>query len=197
VVVLSLPIAVGAALTMGAVIKLLYGPSFAPSADVGVILALTTIPMSLNIIVCQVVIACNRQTTWTIALAGATVLNPILNVVLIRYFQSHDGNGAIGAAWSLLVTELVMAIYGVWVARAFLDWRQFDRMFRSIPATLGMAIVAIWSSRFGLAIEVLAGALSFAALALAFRVIAPREVKAAVAFLPRRRLDAVTEPVTM
>ncbi len=196
VLVLSLPIAVGAALVVGPVIRLLYGPSFAASEPVAVILALTTIPMSLNIIVCQVVIACNRQATWTIALAGAAVVNPILNVILIRYFQAHDGNGAIGAAWSLLVTELVMAIYGLWVARTFLDWRHFDRVLKGIPATLGMAIVTIWFSRFGLAIEVPAGALSFAALALAFRVIAPSEVKTALAYLPRRRLGTVTEPAT-
>jgi O-antigen/teichoic acid export membrane protein len=196
VVALSLPIAVGAALVVGPVIQLLYGPRFAPSEPVAVILALTTIPMSINIIVCQVVIACNRQMTWTIALAGATVVNPILNVVLIRYFQAHDGNGAIGAAWSLLLTELVMAGYGLWVAREFLDWGHFDRVFRGIPATLGMAIIAIGLSRFGLAIEVLGGTLSFAAFALAFRVIAPSEVKTALAFLPRRRLGTVTEPAT-
>jgi O-antigen/teichoic acid export membrane protein len=176
VLVLSLPVAVGSALIAGPFIQLFYGPAFAPSAIVAVILAMTTIPMSLNIMVCQLLIASNRLAIWTLALAGATIVNPVLNVILIRYFQAHDGNGAIGAAWSLLLTETAMAILGIVIARSFIDWLGFGRLLRSLPVTFGMAGVVYLCRRLGLAAEVLAGLSSFALLALLLRVITPTEI---------------------
>jgi len=40
-------------------------------------------------------------------MGGATLVNPLINLALIPITQRHFGNGAIGAAVSLLLTELL------------------------------------------------------------------------------------------
>src|SRR6202521_564380 len=65
VLVLSLPVAAGAALIAQPFLATIYGPSFAPSYWVLVILALTVPATYFDIMVNQVLIASNRQGVWT------------------------------------------------------------------------------------------------------------------------------------
>ncbi len=113
VVILSLPICVATALTAGPVLDLLYGHRYASAAPVMTILAFVIPPMYLNIMLNQVLIAAKRQVVWTWVMAGATVVNPLLNVLIIPICQRRYGNGAIGAALSLLITELLIVAIGM------------------------------------------------------------------------------------
>jgi O-antigen/teichoic acid export membrane protein len=176
VLVLSFPVAVGTALLAGPAIRFLYGAPFAPSIPVLAILALTCIPMYLNIMVNQVLIASNRQKLWTWVLAGATVVNPALNFVLIRLFQERAHNGAIGAAISLLLTELLIAGIGLAVVAGVLNAASVWRLARAALATAGMGSAIVLAGRFGLAASIVAGAVAFAALAVALRVVSADEV---------------------
>jgi O-antigen/teichoic acid export membrane protein len=177
VLTLILPLSVGAALTAAPLIRLLYGDAFLPAVPVFVILAFTIVPMSLNMIVYQIMVASNRQTIWTAALAGACVVNPALNFVLIRYAQAQLGNGAIGAAISLLLTELCIAMLAIVLVRQFLEFRAARRLLRGALATLGMAAIVGVAVRFGFVPAALAGAISFAALALLLGVISADELR--------------------
>ena len=175
---IMLPVSVGAALVAPSLIDLLYGPAFAPAVPVLVLLALTLIPMSLNMIAYNILVASNRQLIWTVALAGACVLNPVLNYVLISTTQAQLHNGAIGAGASLLITEVVIAMLAVVIVREFLDSRVLYRIGGAALATAGMAVIVLMAAPFGLALQVPAGALSFGTLALLFRVVRAEEVAA-------------------
>jgi O-antigen/teichoic acid export membrane protein len=177
---IMLPVSAGAALVAYPLIHLLYGTAFDPAAPVFAILAITLLPMSLNMIAYNVLVASNRQAIWTAALAGACILNPVLNFLLIRATQDGVHNGAIGAALSLLLTELAIAILAGLIVRKFLDAGLLSRTLRTAAATLAMAAVVIGLSRFGLALEVPAGAASFAIMALLLRVTSVRELREAV-----------------
>jgi O-antigen/teichoic acid export membrane protein len=175
VTALSLPLAVGMALVAGPFTELLYGPSFEPSIPVLRVLAITIVPIYVNIMVNQVLIASNRQAIWTWVMAGAAVLNPAMNLVLIRYFQAHSGNGAVGAAISLLATESLMLVVGVWLIRRCLDLSDLARIGRALLATGGMAVAVEMVARRGLAAEVAVGAAAFCVLALLLRVVSSEE----------------------
>jgi len=178
VLTIMLPVSVGAALVAPALIRLLYGAPFGPAAPVLVLLAITLIPMSLNMIAYNVLVASNRQLIWTAALAAACVLNPALNFFLIQASQAQLHNGAIGAAASLLITEVAIALLAIVIVRDFLDLRILNRILRAALATAGMALVVLTAARFGLAVQVPAGALSFAVLALLLRVVPPDDLAA-------------------
>jgi len=175
VTMLGLPIAAGVALVARPVTLLLYGPAYEASIPVLEVLALTCVPMYLNIIVNQVLIASNRQLVWTRVMVLASFVNPALNLVLIRYFQDHLGNGAIGSAISLFGTEVLIVTLAIWVIRRFVDPRMLWRLGRAVLATAGMSTVAWFSSRLGLVPEIVAGTASFVLLVVLLRVLSPEE----------------------
>ena len=111
--VLSLPVATAIAVAAGPGMRLIYGPSFARAAPVLIILGLNLIPMYLNVMLGFVCIAANKVGRWNWLLAGATVFNPVVNAILIPYTQHRFGNGAIGAAIALALTEALIACGGV------------------------------------------------------------------------------------
>jgi PST family polysaccharide transporter len=175
IMILALPISVGAALSAGPLVGILYGAAFAPSVPVLVILALSVAPTYFNIVVNQILIACNRQMTWTKALGVACIVNPVLNLVLIQACQRRYGNGAIGAALAFLLTELLLAGIGLTVIHPFLHTQTVSRLSRSAVATVGMAAVVYALSAGGLLLQIVAGGVTFLALALLLRV-APLDV---------------------
>ena len=186
VLVVGLPIAIGTALVAKPLIRDLYGPAFAPSVTVLVLLAFTLPPTYFNIVVNQILVASNRQIAWTKVMVAASISNPILNLFLIRYFQAHQHNGAVGAAISLLVTEIGMALAGLVLLPPLLDSRSSIRLLRAVVATLGMAIV-VWlvARHFGLLLQVASGAGTFAVLVLLLRVLSAEELEMVNAVLGR------------
>jgi O-antigen/teichoic acid export membrane protein len=177
VAVLGIPIATGAALVGAPLIELMYGPRFSASATVLSIL-LASVPFCyFNILIWQVLVASSRQLSWTKVMAGALVVNVVLNLVLINYCQARFGNGAIGAAISVVVTEGLMSIAGVLILPALLNRASFARLGRATLATILMGAAVVSVRTLGLPVQVLAGLVVFSVLAIALRVIAVGEVR--------------------
>jgi O-antigen/teichoic acid export membrane protein len=168
---LALPICVVTATTAGPVIRLLYGPAYANAAPVLTILALCLPAMYLNTMLNQVLVAAERQRVWTWVMLGATIVNPLCNLVLIRAAQARWHNGAIGAALSLLVTELLIVAVGIGVVgRHVLGTGSLWRLGRVALAALLMAGVMYVLLPFGFVAATFAGGLVFVGAVVALRV---------------------------
>ncbi len=176
VVALSLPVCVGVALVSQHLITTLYGPDFVQAVPVMTVLALSVPPMYVNIMVNQILIARRQQMLWTKAMAVACVINPVLNLFLIPYFQHRYGNGATGAALSLLLTELVLVAIGVVVIRNCFNRVFFVRIARAALATLGMGLAVYGARKLGLAPAILVGLVVYPVLAIAFRILSREEL---------------------
>jgi len=163
---LSAPICAGTAILAAPAIHLLYGSAYDNSVPVMVILGLCLPPMYLNIMLNQVLVAAKRQVHWTWVMAGATVVNPLLNLALIPWTEHRYGNGAIGAGLSLLLTEALIVVAGfVIVGRDVLD-----RFILRRGALVAVAAAAMWGAAylarpFGPVVAILVGVLTFAAVA--------------------------------
>jgi O-antigen/teichoic acid export membrane protein len=191
ILVLGLPIATGAAVVGEPLVELVYGSRFSGSAAVLSIL-LASVPFCyFNILIWQVLVASSRQLIWTKVMAGALVVNVLLNLVLINYFQARLGNGAIGAAISVVVTEGLMSIAGVFILRDLLNRASFLRLGRATVATILMAAAVLAVGPFGLHVQVLAGIIVFSALAIPLRVIRVGEIRDLYSALRRRRAASV------
>jgi O-antigen/teichoic acid export membrane protein len=177
IVVLGLPVACGAALIAGPLIKFLYGDGFAPSLPVFVVLVITILPVYLNTAFGNILIASNRQRIWTVVMAVACVVNPVLNLILIPAFQARANAGALGAAWALVVTELLITASGLFIVRGILSRGTFVRLGKAALATAVMAVLVVASSRLGLIVEMAVGALTFAVAALVLRIATPDELE--------------------
>jgi O-antigen/teichoic acid export membrane protein len=179
VLLLSLPIAALTVLAAKPLIGLLYGSAYDRSVPVMVVLGLCIPAMYLNIMLSQVLIAMNRQVVWTWVMAGTVVVNPLFNLVLIPSTQDRYGNGAIGAAISLLLTELICIGAGyVLIGRLVFNLGTARR------TALGLGIAtAMWgigyavdSAGIGWVPALLAAGLTFPLLAAAVRLFTPDEI---------------------
>ncbi len=195
VVILSLPICAATALVARPMIDLLYGSAYAESVPVLIVLGLCIPPMYLNIMLNQVLIAAKRQTEWTWVMAGATVVNPLLNAGLIQVTQRAYGNGAIGAAVCLLLTELLLVSVGLWiVGRSILDTGVLRRCTLTAVAAAAMWAAGYFTRPLGAIPSLATGCLSFVALAWALRLVSADQIGAvratAVRLCQRTRLHS-------
>lgn len=190
VVALSLPVCVGVVLVSGHLIPFLYGKGFNQSIPVMTVLALSVPPMYLNIMVNQILIARRQQMLWTKAMGLACVVNPVLNLALIPYFQHTYQNGATGAAISLLMTEIVLAVIGVAVIRGCFDRAFLARTARAALAAAGMGLAVLVARGSGLAPAILVGLVVYPILAVALRVLSREEMDQVVAMVRSRRSRA-------
>jgi O-antigen/teichoic acid export membrane protein len=179
VLVLGLPIADGIALVAGPAIDRIYGPAYDGAVPVMVLLGLCVPFMYLNIILSQVLIAAKRQFVWTWVMLGATVVNPVINLFLIPQTQSRFDNGAIGAAVSLLVTEIFIVAAGLALAgRGVVGLRALRRLTRTAAASAAMLGVGFATHGLGTAPSVTAGLLAFLVLAKLLHLATPEEIEA-------------------
>jgi O-antigen/teichoic acid export membrane protein len=178
VVVLSAPICAATAILAGPVIHLLYGSAYNEAVPVLVILGLCVPPMYLNIMLNNVLVAAKRQVWWTCVMAGATIVNPLLNFALIRFTDDRYGNGAIGAAASLLLTEALIVLVGfVMVGRDVFDRSAARRCALAVAASAAMWAFAYTTSPVvGTLPSLVGAALVFVGLAALFRLARPDEI---------------------
>jgi O-antigen/teichoic acid export membrane protein len=193
VLLLSIPVAVGTAMVAPVLIHVVYGSEFANAVPVMIILAACIPPIYLNIMLAQVLLAAKRQAVWTIVMAGAAVANPRFNLVLIPLTQSHYRNGAIGAAVSLVLTEVLMDIIGlILVGPKVFDRRALRRFALTVAAAGGMWIVAYAARPLGGLISIGAGVVTLALLTLVLRIPSSDEIQLVRAGLARLRPKRLT-----
>jgi O-antigen/teichoic acid export membrane protein len=177
VLVVSMPVAVGVALIANEFVSTVFGGAYRNSVPVLVLLAFMLPPVSFSVLANQVLIAINRQMAWTKVMVGAAIVNPLLNLYFIRLFQSGpQHNGAIGAAISLLLTEIGMALIGLFLLPPILDASSLRRLLRAVLATVCMSLVVLAARGYGLVIEITAGAITFGLMALVLRVFTAEEL---------------------
>ncbi|MBN9393167.1 MAG: flippase [Chloroflexi bacterium] len=144
---LSIPIAVGTSVMAGPLIETLYKGEFNPSIPILIILGWTTIPTYLGIGLYQILVAQDRQKSWTKVMVMAIFINLGLNVILIPLYQNMTGDGAVGAAISQLATEVIIGICGfIIIGSSILNKSLLLIIVKSAAAALVMAAV-IWPLR--------------------------------------------------
>jgi O-antigen/teichoic acid export membrane protein len=185
VIILGAPIAVGAILVARPLIGFLYGSGFGPSVAVFTVLALTVVPVYLNTAIGYILIASRRQLIWTAVMACAGIINAVANVILIRQFQERSGNGALGAATALAITEVAIMVTGLLLIRGVIGRHTLVRFAKTVAATGAMAAFVAAVHGAGLFVQVAAGMVTFTAFALLLRIPTEPEWREATSFLAR------------
>jgi O-antigen/teichoic acid export membrane protein len=184
--VLALSFPICAAIVVGAepFIHVTYGAPYDQSVPVMVILGLCIPPMYLNIMFNQILVAAKRQSQWTWVMAGATVVNPAINAVLIVLTQRRFGNGAIGAAISLLLTEMLIVAVGFrMVGSEAISRGGLRRCAWIAGASIAVAAAGLEARHFGTTASLAAGAICALLIVVVVRLVAPGQID-----LLRRRL---------
>lgn len=187
VATLSAPICTLMVMLAGPLVRGLFGPAYGHAVPVLIVLGFCIPPMYLNIVLSQVLVAAKRQASWTWVMAGATVVNPVLNLALISATERHEGNGAIGAALSLLVTEVLIVVAGVRLVGArVLGGATLRRPVLAVGASAGMWGAAEVVRSGGPVVSLAVGIATFGVLAGSLRLVRPDDVRAAARLLGGR-----------
>lgn len=175
VLIAALPIAVTTAVVASPVIHGVYGAKFAHAVPVLIALAACIPPIYLNVILGSVLVAAKRQRVWAGAMAGAAVVNPVLNLVLIPLTERRYHNGAIGAAVCLVATEVLIGIVFVLATRDVFDRRLMKRCASLCAASAGMGGVAYLAHPLGTPLSLAAGFATLGALGAMLRIVGSEE----------------------
>lgn len=188
---------IGLATFAGPLIIGIFGPSYGASVPVLVMLSLTILPMFLNSQFSQTLAASDRQWWWAAALAGACILNPLLNVVCVPLAQHLWHNAAEGAALAWLITELAEVVYGIILLRDVVVSMFLLRVLAACAvagvaqAALVWAVGTIWlplGEAFGVA--------AFGLVAVALGAIPRSDIELVVGTIVRRvRRQSIPVPV--
>ncbi|MGO9904249.1 MAG: flippase [Solirubrobacteraceae bacterium] len=185
VLIISIPIAMATALVASPLIHVVYGMKFAHAVPVMIILAACIPPIYLNIILGTILQAAKRRAVWASAMAGAAVVNPLFNLVLIPLTQQRYGNGAIGAAISLVFTEALISGVFVVATRDVFDRRVLKRCATVCLASAGMGAVAFATRPLGTPVSLVAAFAALGILAPVLGLVGRREWELARSGLSR------------
>lgn len=122
------PVTIGLATFARPLILTLYSSSFTGAVPALVILSLCIPCTYLNIQAAQMLAARDQQWRWTRIMGISCVVNPLINLAIIPLAQARLHDAAMGAALSLLATELLMAVYAVAMLRDILWERTLARV---------------------------------------------------------------------
>lgn len=178
VVLVSLPITAVTVATALPVVDLIFGSAYRGAAAALVVLGLCVPFMYANIMFNQVLIAAKRPMVWTGVMAGASLVNPALNLIFIPTARTQWNNGAVGAALSLLVTEALIVVVGVAVVgRHVFSRSSVLRLAKGAVAALIMAAGILATAQLGLFVSAAAGFCLFLGVATVLRVATQEECR--------------------
>lgn len=140
----AVPLAIGTATFASPLILTIFGHSYANAVPTLQVLALIIPPTFLNTQFYQILVARDQQWRWMTIMVVCCVVNPLLNLTLIPYAAQRWHNAALGAAWSLVATEVIMVAYGIIVLREIMLNRAIGRTVAgSLAGGLAQGL-AIW-----------------------------------------------------
>ena len=178
--VLALPMAIGATLVAERLMHFMYGSDFLGASIALKILIWAEAAIFLSSLTGHLMNATNRQLVFTFTTAAAAVLNILLNLYMIKVW------GFLGAAISTLITEFfVLAVLIYFARKSGFSFNVLRMALRPVLAAITMALVIFALLQFHVLIIVIAAIVSYFVVLLAVKGIAKEELSLAKSFLKR------------
>ena len=173
----GVPIGFGLAIVANPLVELIYQSKFPQSGPVLSVMSITLIFTYIATVLGRFLVASDRTNKWTLAMiAGITLAFP-LNFVLIPWTEQMFGNGAIGSALRLSLTEFLMAIFALWMLPSGTLTRDNASVALRILAAGGVMVAACWFVRdMFIVIPVLVGIVTYTLMILALRILKPEDI---------------------
>lgn len=154
----------------GDILVTIIGEGFAGSGPVIAMLGLSLIPTSVLIITHRIMVATDRQNTWTVVMFAALVVKVGLNFLMVPVFDRWLDNPALGAATSLVAVETALMLSTFWLLpRGVIDRRAALFYMRLGLAAVAGAVTIVALGDLGWFVAGCAGAALYGAVALLTR----------------------------
>lgn len=201
ILIFSVPIGLGVFAVAPQFMVLLFGEAFVPSGAILQVLGFVIIFMYLNVLFGQYFNSIDRQHVWTTVVITAALMIIPLTFLLVPWCQRVFGIGALGGAFSFLITEVGQFVAGWFLApKGTLNWRVV-RYIGQVALAGALMVACVWLVRdMFIVIPVMVGALSYSILAILLRVISKDDmelIRRAGRGLIARIRGASTTPASM
>ena len=184
---LSIPLGLGLTITAQPIVLLLFGEEFRNSGPILAVMGIVLMLMYQNILLGRFLVSVDRQHVWTWVMVGAVLLTIGLDMIFVPYFDQHYGNGAIGGAFSYVITEGGMMCVGLWILREFFSWQTVLFTLRALLAG-GLMLAVVWIVRDQpLIIPIGLGAVIYTGELLLFGLIPQEDWEIMRSLLPKRQ----------
>jgi O-antigen/teichoic acid export membrane protein len=192
--ILSIPIGLGVIVVANPIAVLLFGEEFAKTGPVLATYGVVLIFTYQNVLIGRYFISIDRQNTWTVVMAVATVATIPLDLLFVPMFEELFGNGAIGGGVSFIITEAGMLAVGLWLLpRNTLGRENAWLAVRTLMAG-GVMVAVAWPLRYTfILIPVVAGVLTYLTSIIILRVI-PSEDWALLRSVGKNLLTRLRKP---
>jgi len=195
----SIPVTLAIGLGADVWIRLMYGPAFAPAALALRILSPMFVFTYTAVVTSVWLMIVNRAWTVTLTSVLGLVLNPLLNLLLVKPFLVTLGpsGGAAGTAISMVLTEAVVTtILVVRMGRKAFDRRNLVMLTK----TLGICVFVFAMDRFLLplgSVRLVCDALAYVGLALVTGAVRLEDLRAVLRLVRNRNKPwSETPPAT-
>ncbi len=171
----SIPLGFGLVVVSNSLVVLLYGEEFANSGPILAMFGIVLILTYQNTMLGKFLVSTDRQKPWTIVVIIATLATIPLDLILVPWFHSNFGNGALGGTTAFIITELIMMSGALYLLpRGALGKENFWMAVRTIFAGLLMLSVTWWFRNMFIIVPVVIGAAVYIGLVFLFHLI-PQE----------------------
>ena len=178
VLLVAIPGAVGIALIADDFISTLYGPNSGQAVPIMQLLALHIPIVGLDIVLGTTVVAADRQRQWLLFSGLAAVFNPLANLAAIPLAMEWFDNGAIGAAFTTVLTEMILMIGGLIIRpKGVLDRATRNVVVRIASASAAMIPVILLLGSNPLYVQIPSGVVVFGAACVALKVMTIQELR--------------------
>lgn len=177
ILIISVPIGLGVFAIAEPLMVLLFGAEFAPSGQILQVMGFVLIFMYLNVLFGQYFNSIDRQHIWTGVVVTSAFMVVPLNLLLVPWATSMFGLGALGGAFSFLITQAGQFMAGwLLVPRGTLNFATFRHALQVLLAGTLM-VACVWFVRdMFILIPILVGALVYPLLAILLRVVSKDQI---------------------
>lgn len=182
-IIVLVPMGVGGTVLAANIIRVLYGPAYAPATVPLQILIWSSVLFLGNAIFPVLLYAANRQADETRALLAAVGLNIALNCVLIPRY------GIVGAAWATIAADVLMVCWLYNRSRKVMHIELLPMVTAPCVSAAIMAAIVFWIRDRSLLISIPVGVAVYSACLFALRGLTPNDLRFLREFLPKSQLS--------
>jgi O-antigen/teichoic acid export membrane protein len=172
---LSVPVGLGLVVIGKPLVALLYGPAFAPSGSILMMLGVVVIFTYLNTILGQLLISTDRTGKWNVVIILAILATLPIDYVMVPWTHQVFGNGGLGGTLAFLVTEFGMVVAAILLLPPnTLQWSNVRTASLTLLSGLLMMATSWWFRETMLFVSIIIAAVTYIASVALLRIV-PRE----------------------
>lgn len=170
ILIVAVPVTILGVMLAGSIINIVYGKAYTDSVPVFSLLMWFMLVNSVSFILSYSLVGCDRQNTYLWILFFAAAVNLFLNFLLIPAW------GSLGAAASLVVTEMVILISSVIVLNTFIKLPIMKFILKPVLASFAMLIFLYFFRQGNLFIAIVSSVVIYLAVLFVIKGTSKKEI---------------------